>query len=1095
MSRSPNPGRTVPTQEQERPRSRSRGARRRAARLRSLRRTLRRRARRLGSHGRRVATWLALAGSVASAAVPAQAQMGQMGMAPAGGVLNRAAAGFSNLNQYGPGYFYYGLNFADRGLGYNGSYMTLGGFIPYAEDDLGGFWSADLRSHLSEYGGFFSNVGLVRKQFVGGSILGVGVYWDYDGDQDQYPVAGMSGTDDFGQFGHAYNQIGVSGELLTDWGNIRSNGYMPVGTTAYTVGNPGVQYFRNFLMCDYGLDAALSGADLEVGAYIPGLTDWAGMVSVGGYALGNARYDWTAGPLDGKDVVPWFGGVYTRLDMTLRENWDFSIQANNDSYFDWTGFARLTYRMGGSRRRSVPDQIEQPMMRNEHIVRAHQTPVTAGNLDDDGNNWFIIHVDNTAADGGNGTYERPYNTLAEANAAAGFNWDVVLVHVGDGTATGYDTTFTPQAGAFNQFLIGDGRSFVIDTTCGRIDLATFDGDTAPLLSNPTGTSINVQEGLVVNNFTIQNSAVAIGTLPGADLTGLPRPNTPTPFGPTTQADWAAGATMVGNVVMDGQDNPSRRGVFLDNATGRINFWNTGIEGMTDGAFVVDGGDPDVTFQGAIVNDAPTGYAVEVRNTAGGTVNIAVGGTPVGATIPNAVIDDGGLGVIVEDAAGTVNIGNADLIDNPTALAVVDSTGAVTLTDSAIIHSDGTGSAVSVVDGSPTVTIGPSNTIDNTGGRLLLVQGTTGGSVILAGATQGAISDQGGTGILVDDASGDVFVTNATIDSSADGIRVQESDGEQVFTNMLVTGAGGTAGVYLLDNDGGSTTLTNVDITTNGSIGLLAVGSPLDAYSLQVGGGSTINTTGATALAVNGIGDISAVFESVTSSGSGQHGISVINSLAGGGTGISVGTTTVVDALGNGINLVNNEPRGNGAGVLFRSTVTTLTDSSNAGLSGIFVQNTNASFTGATITGWTNSVTATSPNAPDETIVLVTQSALTGASGAAVNLQAGQGSLNATFLDNTIATAAAAGPSVQAVVGNTAGSILNIDLSGNSIGPATTPADAIQLTNSASGTLGVSQTATPPATIEEVISAANGSSGTVIVTTTGTITEGVTPDVP
>ena len=28
---------------------------------------------------------------------------------------------------------------ADRGLGYQGSYMTLGAFIPYAEDDLGGF--------------------------------------------------------------------------------------------------------------------------------------------------------------------------------------------------------------------------------------------------------------------------------------------------------------------------------------------------------------------------------------------------------------------------------------------------------------------------------------------------------------------------------------------------------------------------------------------------------------------------------------------------------------------------------------------------------------------------------------------------------------------------------------------------------------------------------------------------------------------------------------------------------------------------------------------------------------------------------------------
>jgi len=84
------------------------------------------------------------------------------------------------------------------------------------------------------------------------------------------------------------------------------------------------------------------------------------MVSVGGYAFGNARYN----NVNGTDLVPYFGGVYTRMDLTLIRNWDFSLQANNDSFFDWTGFARLTYRMGGSRRRNVPDQMEQPMMRN-----------------------------------------------------------------------------------------------------------------------------------------------------------------------------------------------------------------------------------------------------------------------------------------------------------------------------------------------------------------------------------------------------------------------------------------------------------------------------------------------------------------------------------------------------------------------------------------------------------------------------------------------------------------------------------------------------------------------------------------------------------
>ncbi|MDO7681655.1 MAG: hypothetical protein MUQ52_04135, partial [Pirellulales bacterium] len=129
--------------------------------------------------------------------VPARsfAQVGQTSMSQpqgvANGVVNRGIGALGSFNDAGPGFFYYGINGAGRGLGYFGSYMTLGGFIPYAQDDLGGFWSADLRTHLSTNGGFFSNVGVVRKQLTdSGSLLGLGLYWDYDGDMNQYAGTG-----------------------------------------------------------------------------------------------------------------------------------------------------------------------------------------------------------------------------------------------------------------------------------------------------------------------------------------------------------------------------------------------------------------------------------------------------------------------------------------------------------------------------------------------------------------------------------------------------------------------------------------------------------------------------------------------------------------------------------------------------------------------------------------------------------------------------------------------------------------------------------------------------------------------------------------
>jgi hypothetical protein len=522
------------------------------------------------------------------------AQMGQMGMAPATGVANRAVAGFTGLNANGPGWMYYGVNGADRGLGYNGSYMTLGGYIPYSEDGLGGLWAADLRGHLSVNGGFFSNVGAVRKQFLGGTLLGIGVYWDYDGDQNQYQASGLLGSE-WGQFGHSYNQVGVSGEWLTDFGNLRSNGYMPVGTTAYTIGAPGSPFTGNNILCQYGLDTALTGADLEVGAYIPGLSDWAGMISVGGYALGNARYNWWSGPQTGQDVVPWFGGVYTRLDMTFLENWDFSLQANNDSYFDWTGFARLTYRMGGSRRRNVPDQMEQPMMRNEHIVRAHQTPTVAVNPMT-GKAWNVIHVDNTAAAFGNGSVNTPYRTLSEAQAKAVNPYDVVFVHTGNSATTPYASTWQFQAD--NQLLVGEGSTLQLATAnCGYEQFFAGTGGVRPILAS-TATAITLRDGAVVDHLGIVNAPVGIAA--DASLTGI---------------------ASVNDVTISGGNQAGHVGVLVSGVPGgTVNLYNMAVTNAGRGLWV-DGGAATVNFQGTIAQQGSTAESVVVQGATGGEVNI------------------------------------------------------------------------------------------------------------------------------------------------------------------------------------------------------------------------------------------------------------------------------------------------------------------------------------------------------------------------------------------------------------------------------------------------------------------------------------------
>ena len=667
------------------------------------------------------------------------------------GVVNRGLGALGSLNDAGPGFFYYGVNGAGRGLGYFGSYMTLGGFIPYAQDDLGGFWSADLRTHLSTNGGFFSNVGVVRKQLTdSGSLLGFGLYWDYDGDMNQY-----SGTGDaiYGQFGHMYQQIGFSGEYLTDRGAIRSNGYMPVGTTAYNVGAPGESFhFKHHILCAYGLDAALGGADLEVGAWIPKLEAFGGMISVGGYTFGNAN-EWSQGTETGERMVPFFGGVYTRFDITVANNWDINLQYNNDPFFDSTGFARLTYRMGGSRRRNVPDQLEQPLMRNEHIVRGHQTPLIASNTNT-GQAWNVIHVDNTAAAGGNGTAEAPFTNLADAQTAAQQAWDIVYVHEGNSRVAPnfYSDPFAFQAD--NQFLVGSGGPLTIEvgSQCGTFNPASgaflytipAQSTNNPLLSNPGATSIdtNGQGGLTIANLDIVGSNEAL-LVQGGDLNG-----TAQPFGttanPYNSAISLAGGTSVRNVNIGGDGTAAiQRGVRITNSTGGIEFTDTTIANMTRSGLLIDNntGVLNVSYDGRIVSDTVnTGLiasplVVIDSNTGAGTFDIAVGSPPAGSLITtNELSDTGGEGIIISNNADTVtnNLGNISLTDTVLrGIYVFDDASTTRISSDGglgIVRNTAAGAAIEVSDdGAGPITAAPVftyfGTIDNTASSSYLLLAT------------------------------------------------------------------------------------------------------------------------------------------------------------------------------------------------------------------------------------------------------------------------------------------------------------------------------------------------------------------------------------
>ena len=825
--------------------------------------------------------------------VPAQlfAQVGQSSMSqPQGvgnGVVNRGLGALGSLNDAGPGFFYYGINGAGRGLGYFGSYMTLGGFIPYAQDDLGGFWSADLRSHLSTNGGFFSNVGVVRKQLTNnGSLIGFGLYWDYDGDMNQY-----AGTGDatYGQFGHMYQQIGVSGEILTDRGAIRSNGYVPVGTTAYNVGAPGDPFTQHHILCAYGLDAALGGADLEVGAWIPKLEAFGGMISVGGYTFGNLN-EWSQGTETGERVVPFFGGVYTRFDITVANNWDINLQYNNDPFFDSTGFARLTYRMGGSRRRNVPDQLEQPMMRNEHIVRGHQTPLVCGNRAN-GQAWKVIHVDNTAAAGGTGTAEAPFTNLADATTAATREWDIVYVHEGNSQlalANAYGDQFKFRNA--NQFLVGSGGPLTLEVgpKCGTFVnndpnrpggayLFTIPAQSInnPLLSRPGGTSINTdgQGGITIANIESQGSTAAL-LVQNGNLNGFYqyRGTTANQFG-TNYVSAGVGGSSVRLSSFSGSGAATQAGIRITNSSGRMEFTDTTVADMSSTGLLIDqnrGNALNVSYDGIIRSDTGnTGGIVSPLVVIDGntptepsTFNIAVSSPPAGSITANELIDVRGEGIIISrnNENVTNNLGNISLRNNAEQGILVFNDASTTRirsdAGSGIVRDNTiTGGAAILVndDGLPIVAPNPTpapvfsyfGTINNaaTGSYLLNVNGSNEETV--AGVSRGSITLDGpgttpfqdtGNGVYLQSVDATVSVAGAALASTGqNGILINGGVGTYTFNNTTITG-GTTASVLITDRAtiGAETNFSNLTINNL---------SNTTAFGLSASGGGTITIGG------------------------------------------------------------------------------------------------------------------------------------------------------------------------------------------------------------------------------------------------------------
>ena len=402
-----------------------------------------------------------------------------------------------------PGRVWFRSTFADDAVGFEGSYLTLGGKTRLFTDALDGRWLAEARAHYAyDNSRFFGNFGIERVFSIAqtGSDISFGGWIDYD--------------DDFeGDFGHTYTQFGVNGTIRTRRWDFIANGYFPFETRDHVIQATVDDIFLgNSIILSPGSDSGLGGFDTLLKFRPAALGGVNGTVGVGVYGYGS-------------DLISYVAGGRVRGSMQLFNNLSVNAELNYDDRYETTGLVSLGWAWGNRARGNEFSPLGRDLeatVRNDHIVRFSEEAVFAINQKT-GDPFNIIHVDNTANPvGENGTAERPFNALADAQLASSVN-DIIFVRTGNGNSALLNQGIVLQD---HQKLLGEGSVHTLAIQNGlNFEFGVDNPALRPTLSNISGGDvITLAKGNVVRSFNIDgaganNGIVADGSVGGANLDG------------------------------------------------------------------------------------------------------------------------------------------------------------------------------------------------------------------------------------------------------------------------------------------------------------------------------------------------------------------------------------------------------------------------------------------------------------------------------------------------------------------------------------------------------------------------------------------------
>ncbi|MCC7475806.1 MAG: hypothetical protein IT425_10445 [Pirellulales bacterium] len=764
--------------------------------------------------------------------------------------------------------------------------------------------------------------------------------------------------------GNFFPQIGLTYESLGEMWDVRSNLNIPLGPQDQVgkfkkTGEIGFYEHSIAELTRAIVDSSYMVGEVEVARRLGTQRDAWGFA--GPYFLTN----------DDNDSAGFRAGLrgYAFPDLLLQ------IAVSNDDIFDTYATFSLQWFVGRTRTNfqpacGVPDRMREPFMRNDYVALGRSTrhggiPLTQT----DGSELRIVHFDSTAAAGGDGTFENPYNELNLANGAGSQEGDILFAHSG----TTFGTGITLQD---NQRMLGEGNDlvFTVDTLQeGKIDIPeSAPGARSlarPNITGVAGDAITLADNNEVANFTIDGTGITDRAIT-SPAGGAGNPNLHhLAISNTTGSGIAFDpATITDSDDLDSDGNTTEQFVRGNVTIDEVTFDNIGGDDIDINSFTAtDITAPGVTLQETIaisnvdstngngaglwlLNTHSTGTA-SISNYTNGTATAGSGGGVVGQGVLRFESLEGDVAITNADIQN--NIGYAfDFVDIETTTAVTLGTnssydggaGAAgglradnfdgTLTASNTTFTGGTLEGVSLLgDSDGTFNFASTVTFEDITGTAFAINGDVAGTDSFGGdvTVGGTIMNTTGRSVSVENiTTGSQIAFNGNVTDSGDGILVNSnSAGSVAFAGdlaMTIDTVGGTA-INVTNNTGATIDIANdVTITaTNNANGLVATGGgtlsmPGTVNSISTETGQAVQIKDMT------IASAGVVIDDVNRSASAATNAIQLETNTGGP--IAIGNST--DSAGD-------------AGTIAGGTVDAVrvVNSANVSLNGLRINNTNA----------------------------------------------------------------------------------------------------------------------------------------------------------